>query len=162
VIIKVDGSAPFTDGTFSPGVMNLLNPAWPQHQSVLLTLRWPVTGATRTITLTPARYNLGPLPPQVTSRLLAGHIGYLQLYSFPPNAGSIILAAISKLEKKAKLRGIILDLRGNAGGSPAGIASMAGLFEHGEPWATAAPAPGCAPPATPTATRRCCTCRWPC
>ena len=134
VITKVDGSAPFTDRTFSPGVMNLLNQRYPQQQPVRITLRWPPTGATRTITLTPARYNLGPLPPRVTSRLLAGHIGYLQLYSFPPNAGSMILAAISKLEKKATLRGIILDLRGNGGGAPAGIASMAGLFEHGEPW----------------------------
>jgi carboxyl-terminal processing protease len=62
VITKINGSAPFTGGTPSPGVMNLLNPRYPQRQPVQLTLRWPVTGATRTITLTPARFSTGPLP----------------------------------------------------------------------------------------------------
>jgi carboxyl-terminal processing protease len=61
VITAVDGSAPFTDGMYSPGVANLLYQQDPQLQTVRLTLRWPVTGATRTITLTPARYN-PPIP----------------------------------------------------------------------------------------------------
>jgi carboxyl-terminal processing protease len=142
VITAVDGSAPFTDGTPSPGVMNLLNPRYPQRQPVRLTLRWPPTGATRTITLTPARFSTGPLPPQVTSKLLAGHIGYVQMYEFPPNLGSEVLAAVSKLEKKAKLRGLIVDVRGNHGGAPAGVAGLAGLFEHGRPWGYSCPLTG--------------------
>jgi carboxyl-terminal processing protease len=137
VITAVNGSAPFTDGTISPGVMNLLNQSYPQQQPVRITLRWPVTGATRTITLTPASYNPGPASPWVTSKLLAGHIGYIKmghLSGFPPFIGSKVLAAISALQKKATLHGVIVDVRGNGGGSPAGIASMVGLFEHGKPW----------------------------
>jgi len=144
VITKVDGSAPFTDGMYSPGVTNLLYQQYPQRQTVRTTLRWPVTGATRTITLTPATY-YPPRCPQcalVPSRLLAGHIGYLQLGGFDPTAGSEVLAAISKLEKKATLRGIILDLRGNIGGAPAGIAGVAGLLEHGKPWGYSCPLTG--------------------
>jgi carboxyl-terminal processing protease len=134
VITKVNGSAPFTDGTPSPGVMNLLNQKYPQQQPVRLTLRKPATGTTRTITLTPAIYSTGPLGPPVTSKLLAGHIGYVQMYGFDPIAGSEVLTAISALEKKAKLRGIIVDLRGNHGGAPSGVAGLVGLFEHGRPW----------------------------
>ena len=144
VITKVNGSAPFTDGTPSPGVMNLLNQHYPQHQPVRLTLRWPATGATRTITLTPAIYSTGPLGPPVTSKLLPGHIGYVQMYGFDSgtdtdtgkgcNAGCEVRTALSALEKKAKLRGVIVDVRGNHGGAPSGVASMVGLFEHGRPW----------------------------
>ena len=146
MITTVDGSAPFNDGTPSPGVFNLLNQNYPQHQPVRITLRWPPTGATRTITLIPATF--GPPPrrhhPPVPSKLLAGHIGYLSLFwpGFPGNLGSEVLAAISKLEKKAKLRGIILDLRGAPGGSPAGIAGLTGLFEHGKPWGYSCPLTG--------------------
>jgi carboxyl-terminal processing protease len=141
VITKVDGSAPFTDGTYSPGVTNLLSQNYPQRQTVRITLRWPVTGATRTVALTPTIYNPGAPPPPV-SKVLAGHIGYLQLFGFANNAGSQVLAAISALEKKAKLRGLILDVRGNGGGAPAGIASVTGLFEHGNPWGYSCPLTG--------------------
>jgi carboxyl-terminal processing protease len=151
VITKVDGSAPFTDGTYSPGVTNLLNQQYPQRQTVRLTLRWPVTGATRTITLTPTIYNPGTPPPPV-SKVLAGHIGYVQLFGFDPgpntdrgkgcNAGCEVRMALSALEKKAKLRGLILDVRGNGGGAPAGIASVVGLFEHGHPWGYSCPLTG--------------------
>jgi carboxyl-terminal processing protease len=142
VITEINGSAPFTDGTPSPGVMNLLLPRYPQRQPVRLTLRWPVTGATRTVTLTPARFSTGPLPPRVTSKLLAGHIGYVQMYEFDPNAGSEVLAALSKLENKAKLRGVIVDVRSNHGGAPAGVAGLVGLFEHGRPWGYSCPLTG--------------------
>jgi carboxyl-terminal processing protease len=128
VITAVNGSAPFVDGMASPGVFNLLLFP-PPGQTVRITLRWPVTGATRTVTLTPAGFNAnGQL---VTSKLLAGHIGYVKLLDFVPGDASQVLAAISALEEKAKLRGVILDLRGNGGGSPAGVADAVGLFEHG-------------------------------
>ena len=34
MITKVNGSAPFTDGTYSPGVTNLLHQNYPQRQTV--------------------------------------------------------------------------------------------------------------------------------
>jgi carboxyl-terminal processing protease len=86
VIVSVDGAAPFTDGYLSPGVFYLLYQSYPQHQAVRITLRWPVTGATRTVTITPAAY---PAPAQpVTSKLLDGHIGYLQVPAFNPGTAS--------------------------------------------------------------------------
>jgi carboxyl-terminal processing protease len=133
VITKVDGSAPFVNGTYSAGVTHLVY-QHPPGQRVRITLRWPVTGATRTITLTPAIYSAGPNSPLVTSKLLDGHIGYVQLPEFPANAGSLVHAAISALQKKATLRGVILDVRPNGGGDPGGIAEVVGLFEHGKPW----------------------------
>jgi carboxyl-terminal processing protease len=56
VITAVDGAPPFTDGYLSPGVYYLLYQTYPQQQTVRITLRWPVTGATRTVTITPAAY----------------------------------------------------------------------------------------------------------
>jgi carboxyl-terminal processing protease len=132
VITAVNGSAPFTDGTISPGVISLLYESYPQQQPVRITLRWPVTGATRTITLTPAPYKLAF--PLVTSKLLAGHIGYVKLLSFPPGAARQVLAAISALQQKAALRGLILDLRYNGGGDPAEDTKLLGAFEHGKPY----------------------------
>jgi len=129
VITAVNGSAPFIDGTYSPGVTNLLNQSYPQQQTVRITLRWPVTGATRTITLTPVGFNVSL--PLVSSKLLPGHIGYVRLLAFVPGDASQVLAAISALEKKATLRGVILDLRLNGGGTPAGVADMVGALEHG-------------------------------
>jgi carboxyl-terminal processing protease len=128
VITAVNGSAPFVNGMPSPGVFNLLTFPAP-GQTVRITLRWPVTGATRTVTLTPAGFNAnGQL---VSSKLLAGHIGYVKLLDFVSGDASQVLAAVSALEKKAKLRGVILDLRGNGGGTPAGVAEMVGALEHG-------------------------------
>jgi hypothetical protein len=56
VITAVNGVPPFTDGYLSPGVFYLLYQSYPQQQTVRVTLRWPVTGATRTVTITPAAY----------------------------------------------------------------------------------------------------------
>jgi C-terminal processing protease CtpA/Prc len=75
VIVSVDGAPPFTDGMVSLGVFALLYQSYPQHQALRITLRWPVTGATRTVTITPALYQ-APVP-SVTSKLLDGNIGYV-------------------------------------------------------------------------------------
>ena len=56
IIVSVNGAPPFTDGYLSPGVFYLLYQSYPQQQTVRITLRWPVTGATRTVTITPAVY----------------------------------------------------------------------------------------------------------
>jgi carboxyl-terminal processing protease len=46
----------------------------------------------------------------------------------------LVLDAIKRLAKTAKLRGVILDLRGNGGGSPVVVAELLGAFEHGRAW----------------------------
>ena len=119
----------------TPGVISLLNQSYPQHQPVRVTLRWPVTGAVRTITITPAAYGPPPHGPvAVAARLLRGHIAYVAMSSFDSGTASGALNAIRRLAKTAKLRGVILDLRGNDGGSPSEVARLLGAFEHGRAW----------------------------
>lgn len=134
IITAVNGAPPFTDGMLSPGVFYLLNQQYPQQQALRVTVRRPVTGATRTVTITPALYQA---PAPVTSRLLDGDIAYVQLSAFNPGAASQVLAAVTGLEKTATLRGLILDLRGNGGGSPAEDPMLLGAFEHGTAYAYA-------------------------
>ena len=128
IIVSVNDAPPFTDGYLSPGVFALLYQSYPQQQALRITLRWPVNGATRTVTITPAVY---PAPvPSVTSRLLHGDIGYVQLPGFDPGTASQVLAAVKGLEKTATLRGLILDL-GGGGGSRTEVTQLLGAFEHG-------------------------------
>ncbi len=128
VITAVDGAPPFTDGLLSPGPFYLLYQSYPQRQPVRITLRWPVTGATKTVTITPAAY---PIPAQpLTTKLLDRDIGYLQIPGFEPGTASQALAAVRHLEKSVKLRGLILDL-GGGGGVSTEVAQLLGAFEHG-------------------------------
>ena len=133
VITAVNGAPPFTDGVVSPGVFNLINQSYPQQQMLRITLRRPVTGATHTIAITPAVYPA--THPAVTVTLLDGHIADVTLPSFFPNSASQILTAISNLQKTATLHGVILDLRGNGGGSVPEAPKLLGAFEHGTPYA---------------------------
>jgi carboxyl-terminal processing protease len=132
IITAVDGAPPFTDGMVSLGVFALLYQSYPQQQALRITLRWPVTGATRTVTITPALYQ-APVS-SVTSKLLDGDIGYVQVPAFNPGAASQVLAAVTDLEKKAALRGLILDM-GGGGGLAAEVAKLLGAFDHGAAYA---------------------------
>lgn len=129
IIVSVNGAPPFTDGLLSPGVFSLLYQAYPQQQTLRITLRWPVTGATRTVTITPAVYPA--TNPAVTSSLLDGHIADITLSAFFPGSAAEVLAAVKDLGKTATLRGVILDLRHNGGGSNTELAKLIGAFEHG-------------------------------
>ena len=42
--------------------------------------------------------------------------------------------AIHRLAALTRLRGVILDLRGNGGGAPGEVARLLGAFSHGRPW----------------------------
>jgi len=132
VITAVNGAPPFTDGMLSLGVFYLLNQQYPQHQALRITVRWPVTSATRTVTITPVLYKA---PAPVTSKLLDSDTAYVQLSAFNPGAASQVLAAVTTLEKTATLHGLILDLRGNGGGAPAEDPILLGAFEHGTAYA---------------------------
>jgi carboxyl-terminal processing protease len=129
IITAVNGAPPFTDGMLSPGVFALLYQSYPQQQALRITVRWPVTGATRTATITPALYPA--TAPAVTSKLLDGDIGYVRVPAFYPGAASQALTAVTGLERTTALRGLILDLRHNGGGSGAEVAQLLGAFEHG-------------------------------
>ena len=129
VILSVNGAPPFADGAVSDGVMNLLYGPYPPPGRVSVRLHRPATGRTWTVTLTPAIY---PAPPLAASaKLLHGDIAYAQLSGFFPGAAGQVLQAITNLAARAKLRGLILDLRGNTGGSPAEVSQLLGAFTHG-------------------------------
>jgi carboxyl-terminal processing protease len=130
IITAVDGAPPFLGGMLTPGVVSLVNQFYPQHQRVRIRLRWPVTGAVRTITITPAAYRATPPNPLIV-RVLRAHIAYVMMSSFNSGTGSEVLDAIRRLARTAKLRGVILDLRGNGGGSSLEVARLLGAFEHG-------------------------------
>jgi len=132
IIVSVDGAPPFTDGIISEGVMNLLTGPYPPPGRVTVQLHRPATGRTWTVTLTPALYQAPP--PPVSAKLLDGDIAYVQLPAFFPGAAYQVLGDITSLAPRAKLRGLILDLRGNGGGTVADPATLLGAFIHGAAW----------------------------
>jgi carboxyl-terminal processing protease len=154
VIESVDGSAPFVDGSVSPGEFGLLEEQYPDEQPVQITLWRPATNLTWTVSLTPALYTPTVLPTtSVTStKLLAGDVAYIQLSKFGPTAATDVLNAIASLGSGITLRGVILDLRGDGGGDPAQAASLLGAFEHGEAWSYACNVSGTCTPNYPDAT----------
>jgi carboxyl-terminal processing protease len=130
VIISVNGAPPFAGGIISAGVMNLLYGPYPRPGRVTVRLHRPATGRTWTVTLAPA-LNQAPPSPGVSPQLLHADIAYVQLTGFFPGAADLVLQAISNLAPRAKLHGLILDLRGNTGGSPAEVSQLLGAFTHG-------------------------------
>ena len=134
IIVSVNGAPPFADGIISAGVMNLLFGPDPQPGRLSVQLQRPATGRTWTVTLTPALYPPPP-PPAVSAKLLNGDIAYVQLPGFYPGAADQVLQAVTGLAASTKLRGVILDLRGNGGGSPIEVSTLLGAFTHGTAYA---------------------------
>ncbi|MFL6076212.1 MAG: S41 family peptidase [Mycobacteriales bacterium] len=132
-IVAVDGSAPYVDGRPSPGVAALLQQAYPQADVVAVTVRRPSTGRTWTVSMRPGLFTPDPAATRnVTSKLLDGDVAYVKLGGFAPHAADDVLAAVDALAKGRTLRGLVLDLRGNGGGSPAEVARLTGAFAHGK------------------------------
>jgi carboxyl-terminal processing protease len=135
VIVAVDGAPPFVDGTPSPGAIALLSQQYPRADPVRLTVHRPATGRTWTVTLTPALYSPAPAAiTPVTARIVAGDIADVRLAAFAPGAADRVLAAVADLRRDARLRGFVLDLRGNAGGAPSEVARLLGGFVHDRTW----------------------------
>jgi carboxyl-terminal processing protease len=129
VITSVNGVPPFAGGTAVKAVSDwITNPSI--GVPVRIRLRRPSTGSTFSVTLTPSTTNAGP-PPN-NDRLLRGDIAYVQVPGFFPGATKQVLAAISDMRARARLRGLILDLRGNGGGDPAERAALLGMLAHGK------------------------------
>ena len=139
---------------------HLLFGPYPQPGRVSVRLHRPATGRTWTVTLTPALYQAAP--PPVSAKLLKGDIAYVQLPGFFPGAADQVLQAITNLAKGAKLRGLILDQRGNGGGTPAEVSRLLGAFIHGAAYAYDCDVHGSCPVTYTDKTSRCCTCRWSC
>jgi carboxyl-terminal processing protease len=136
VIAAVNGAPPFADGVPSPGVITLLTQQYPRADPLRLTMHRPATGRTWTLTLTPALYTPAPAAiTPVTARVVAGDIAEVRLAAFAPGAADQVRTALTDLRRGAgQLRGLVLDLRGNAGGAPSEVARLLGGFVHSRIW----------------------------
>jgi carboxyl-terminal processing protease len=124
-LLAINGVPPFIDGVLSSGAVK-----WITNSSVntpiQLTLHRPSTNATLTVQVNPTP----PSPPGPNSnyKLLDGNVAYARVQGFSPEAVDAVLAAIADMRKEAQLRGLILDFRGNGGGS--GTDRMVGAMVH--------------------------------
>ncbi|QFZ17857.1 S41 family peptidase [Saccharothrix syringae] len=127
-VLAVNGVPVFVNGVLTRGVLSYFTNGGPGSR-VELTVRRPATGRTFTTTVTAAEFQ----PPRrdVESRLVAGDIAYVSLPGFAPELVDRVLAAIAELRGQTRLRGVVLDLRGNGGGSPVAVSRLLGALAHG-------------------------------
>lgn len=126
-VLAINGVPLFTNGVLNKGVLAWLTTG-DVGTTATFTVHRPATGETFTATATAAR-TPGP-PPAVTSRLVDGNIAYVTLPGFDPELADQVLAAVDALRSQADLRGVILDLRGNGGGSPEAVGKLLGALAH--------------------------------
>ncbi|HVA91829.1 MAG TPA: S41 family peptidase [Chloroflexota bacterium] len=124
VITLVNGYAPFANVQGLAGFAPLLVPKI--GAPVTLVVSRPATGAILTFHLSPRLLKT----PDSVSRLIAGHVYYVKLFSFTKDAARQILAQIAALPTLPGVRGIVLDLRGNAGGVIEGAVRLLSAFVH--------------------------------
>jgi carboxyl-terminal processing protease len=136
-VVAVNDIPPYINGVLSEGVLK-----WITNNTsgtpVRLTLHRPVTDATFTVTLIPPPPpppgELPPPPPPPgelpppPSKLVDGNIAYVTIPGFYPGVADQGLAVIATLRSITSLRGVILDLRGNGGGSPNEVFRLLGAF----------------------------------
>ncbi|MFI6904792.1 S41 family peptidase [Nonomuraea sp. NPDC050394] len=120
IIVKANGVPAFVGNTVNQSIVEAFatNP-------VKLTLKRPTTGRTRTVDL-----KEGPITrqsPAVTSKTLPGGAVHVQLPGFFEGAADQVIAKL-----KGKPKAVVLDLRGNGGGSPREVTRLLGAFAHGK------------------------------
>lgn len=123
VITAIDGLPPFAQGLADQATLAQLDgPA-----TIHLAVRRPIDGRAMTVALTPAAY---PSPQAVSARVLPGHVAYVRLASFVDNVANFVVAALDGLGLGPRPRGLVLDLRGNGGGSAGEPSRLLGAFAH--------------------------------
>ncbi|MEV0148231.1 MULTISPECIES: S41 family peptidase [unclassified Nonomuraea] len=132
VIESINGSAPFIDGKATPAIA-ALHPQYPEARPVRLRLLRQSTGRRWSVTLKPGLYqrDLAALRV-VASKLLENGTAYVRLRGFAPDAADRVFKAISRLRTGRTLSGVVLDLRGNGGGSPTEATRLLSAFAHGK------------------------------
>jgi carboxyl-terminal processing protease len=95
----------------------------PVGQPVKLTIKSASKAAERTVTIVRAQIQ----PPSVEYRMLANHVGYVQLYGFPENVAGQVKQALDALDRQGATAWI-LDLRDNGGGSLDAVTQVTSMF----------------------------------
>ncbi|WP_109528030.1 S41 family peptidase [Nocardia aurea] len=132
IIESIDGSAPFIDGKPTPAIAALY-PRYPEADPVELQLLRQSTGRRWSVTLKPGVYERDLAALQgVTSKLPEDGIAYVRVRGFTPDAADRVFKAISRLRTGRTLTGVVLDLRGNGGGSAPEAIRLVSAFVHGK------------------------------
>jgi carboxyl-terminal processing protease len=122
-IISVKDVPLIIDGVLTESAVN-----WalrgPEGKPVKMTVRRPSTNETFTVDVTPVRIDMPP--PGVESKLLPGDVAYVKMPGFRGGFADQVFKAIADLRKDRTLRGVVLDLRGNGGGSPVEVSRLLG------------------------------------
>ncbi|WP_061291626.1 S41 family peptidase [Herbidospora cretacea] len=106
--------------------LRTLRPQYPDADPVELRV------GRRTVTLKPGLYQRNLADVQVVrSRLLEGDIAYVRIRGFSPDAANRAFRAIARMRTGRTLQGVVLDLRGNGGGSPAEATRLVSAWAHG-------------------------------
>ncbi|MFI0418789.1 S41 family peptidase [Spongiactinospora sp. 9N601] len=120
ILVKVNGVPTFIGDKVNQSILDTLT-----TETVRLTLKRPTSGRTRTVSI-----KQGPLtrqPLAVTSKPLPGGATYVRLPGFFDGAADKVIAAL-----RSKPKAVVLDLRGNGGGSPREVTRLLGAFAHGK------------------------------
>ncbi|MGC5016313.1 S41 family peptidase [Streptosporangium sp. DT93] len=132
VIEAINGSAPFVDQRATPAIAALY-PRYPEARPVRLRLLRQATGRRWSVRLVPGLYPRDPATLRVVqSKLLNGDNGdgvaYVRVAGFTSDAANRVFKAVSRLRAGRTLSGLVLDLRGNGGGSPAEATRLVSAF----------------------------------
>ncbi|MCF6476605.1 PDZ domain-containing protein [Nonomuraea sp. MG754425] len=121
IVVKANGVPAFIGDTVNQSLVQAIT----APGTLRLTLKRPTTGRTRTVELTE-----GPVtrqPPAVTSKKLADGVTYVRLPGFSEGAADQVIAKL-----RDEPEAVVLDLRGNGGGSPREVTRLLGAFAHGK------------------------------
>jgi carboxyl-terminal processing protease len=131
LIESINGSAPFVDGNAGPAIAALY-PEYPDARPVRLRLLRQATGRRWSVTLRSGLYPRDPAGLRVVSSKPLDDIAYVRMTGFAPGSANRVLKAISGLRTGRTLSGVVLDLRGNGGGSPVEATRLLSAFVHGK------------------------------
>lgn len=128
IIESINGSAPFIDGKITSAAVAALYPRYPDEDPVKVRLSRESTGRRWSVTLKPALFQPDLAALQlVRTKLLRDSVAYVRISAFGPQVADRALKAVARL---GTLTGVVLDLRGNTGGSPNEVNRLLGAFAH--------------------------------
>jgi len=122
-ILAIDGK-PITEEMGVNDVVRALR--GPKGTSVVLTIARKKDKRPKKITVKRAVIHI----KSVKSKLLGNGFGYVRISQFQIQTAGLVKKAILSLQKKSKLKGLILDLRNNPGGVLEASGEVADLFLH--------------------------------
>lgn len=108
-----------------------LDAVYPEARPVRLRLLRPDTGRRWSVTLTPGVYPRDPAGLRVVRAELLGDVVHVRMTGFPPGAADRALRAVARLRAGRTAAGVVLDLRGNGGGSSVEATRLLSAFVHG-------------------------------